>query len=374
VFGAFRAIVSFVVGALALLAVLEGILRLLPTTSGLQPSEAVDSYPLRAYEPSRAYQYSYGWSMLNAHSGSTNNYGQVAPFDYRAGSRPLIVVGDSYVESLMNEYGDTLQGLLGARLGAEHPVYSFGVSGMSASDYLVLARKARDEFAPKASVFVLTDGDFVESLARRAGGYYVAQRGTDLVLEYLPLSPNPAMEWIRSHIGRLALYDYLQLNLKFSPASVLASALAFGTGNARPASSWSPPSNGGQQVLDWFLRELPQASGVPPSCTVLLVDSDRYAIYDPSMASPPKESPETRSRLIDHGTELGFHVVDLAPLFASEYARSRTKLDHWPVDRHWNRHGHTVAADAVMNALFSGGAASPCSPGVADLGSSSATH
>jgi hypothetical protein len=373
VLSAFRAVVSFLFGALALLAALEGILRLLPTTSGLQPNAAVDAYPLRAYEPSRAYQYSNGWAMLNAHSGTTNNYGQIATSDFHPGSRPLIVVGDSYVESLMNRYDETLQGVLGTRLGPEHPVYSFGISGMSASDYIMVARKARDEFAPKAQVFVITDGDFVESLAPRPGGYYLAQRGADFVPEYVPLSPNSAMEWIRRHINRLALYDYLQLNLKFSPANVLAGALAFGTGNARAASSAPPSSEAGLQVLDWFLRKLPQESGVEPSCTVLLVDSDRYAIYDPSAASIPKDSPDTRRRLIEHGPELGFHVVDLGPLFEAEYARSHKKLDHWPIDRHWNWRGHAVAADAVTTALFSGGAASPCMPGLGDSsGSSSA--
>src|SRR5262245_61246475 len=89
--------VLFGVGALALLAVLEGALRVLPTYSGLQPSPAPEDYPLRGYEASRPYKYSYGWAMLNAHGGMTNNYGHVAPFDFRTGSRPLIVAGDSYI-------------------------------------------------------------------------------------------------------------------------------------------------------------------------------------------------------------------------------------------------------------------------------------
>jgi hypothetical protein len=358
------AVVSLVAGALALLALLEVAFRLLPTMSGLEPNADVEAWPLRSYEAVRPYQYSYGWAMLNAHRGTTNNYGQIAPQDFHPGSRPMIVVGDSYIESLMNDYADTLQGILGLRLGPERPVYGFGLSGLSASDYVVLVRQARDEFAPKAAVLLITDGDMVESLAPRAGGYHLARRGTQLTLEYQPLSPNPAMEWVRRHVGRLALYDYLRLNLKFSPGDVFA-AVKVGRGSATRAPSAPPQaSSGGRDVLEWFLRELPQAAGVAPSCTVLLVDADRYAIYDASAASEPKDSPETRRLLIERGTELGFHVVDLEPLFRSEYERSRSKLDHWPVDRHWNRHGHSVAADAVMAALFSG-ATSACTPGLA---------
>ena len=73
----------FGLGAVALLAALECAFRVLPTYSGLQPSPALEDYPLRGYEASRPYGYSYGWAMLNAHRGMTNNYGHVAPFDRR---------------------------------------------------------------------------------------------------------------------------------------------------------------------------------------------------------------------------------------------------------------------------------------------------
>jgi hypothetical protein len=109
--------------------------------------------------------------MLNAQRGTTNNYGQVAPFDYRPGRRPVVVIGDSYVESLMNAYDDTLQAQLAQRIGARDAVYGFGISGLSASDYVALARQARDEFAPSAAVILVTDGDLSESLFARLGNW-----------------------------------------------------------------------------------------------------------------------------------------------------------------------------------------------------------
>jgi hypothetical protein len=118
-------------------------------------------------------------------------------------------------------------------------------------------------------------------------------------------------------------------------------------------------------VAQWFLRELPEATGVAPECTVLLLDADRYALYDARAAATPKDDPEVRRQLIEHGRALGYRVVDLGPLFAAEYARTRLKLDYWPVDRHWNKRGHTVAADAVMTALFADPAFTRCVPGTA---------
>lgn len=359
----------FALGAAALLAALECVFRVLPTYSGLQPNPAPQDYPLRGYEASRPYEYSHGWAMLNAHRGTTNNYGHVAPFDFRAGSHPLIVVGDSYIESLMNEYDETLQGILGTRLGVGRPVYGMGLSALSASDYLELARRARAEFAPASAVYLITDGDFVESLVPRPGGYYLERRGAELVPRFVPLTPNPIVQALQKTVGRSALYDYLRSNLKFSPGDVLR-ALGNGHGGPSPAMAAAvtsvqptPAANDGRQILEWFLAELPRVSGVAPACTVLLVDSDRYAIYEGRATVAPKESPDVRRRLLERGAQLGFKVVDLGPLFVAEYSRSRLKLDHWPVDRHWNRHGHAVAADAVMAALFAGGLGTPCAPG-----------
>jgi hypothetical protein len=359
----------FALGAAALLAALECAFRVLPTSSGLLPNPAPQDYPLRGYEASRPYEYSAGWAMLNAHRGTTNNYGHVAPFDFRTGSRPLIVVGDSYIESLMNDYGDTLQGILGARLGPQRPVYGMGLSGLSASDYLEIARRARTEFAPASAVFLITDGDFVESLAPRPGGYYLERRGAELVPKFVPLTPNPIVQALQKTGGRSALYDYLRRNLKFSPGDV-PRALGNGLGGPSAATAAAVTSaesttaaNEGRQVVDWFLAELPRVSGVAPACTVLLVDSDRYAIYEGRARGTPKESPGVRRRLLERGAELGFKVIDLGPLFVAEYSRSRLKLDHWPVDRHWNRYGHAVAADAVMAALFTDGLDTRCAPG-----------
>src|SRR5690242_8084630 len=121
----------FAVGAAAALVALELGLRLLPVSVGMFQSERSDLWPLHSLQPHVSYTYSMTWEMQNARHGRTNNYGQLAPFDYVEGSRPVIVVGDSYVESAMNDFRDTLQGQLGAMLAPAVPVYGFGVSGLS---------------------------------------------------------------------------------------------------------------------------------------------------------------------------------------------------------------------------------------------------
>jgi len=112
-------------------------------------------------------------------------------------------------------------------------------------------------------------------------------------------------------------------------------------------------------VADWFLAELPKALGLPPRCVALLVDTDRYAIYRPELASPRKDSPAARQYLIERARELGFGVSDLDTVFRSRYAQDHVRLDHFPIDRHWNKVGHAAGAQEAYRLLFRGPAEDP---------------
>jgi len=355
----FYRLIWLALGALAALVALECTLRLLPVAIAPYRTGQIERWPLQGYEPGRPYTYSTSWQLINAHRGMTNNYGHIAPFDYRAGSHPVIAIGDSYVESFMNSYADTLQGQLGERLGSREAVYGLGFSGLSAGDYLAVSWLARDSFAPSAAVLVIFNGDFSESVLARQGYYHFVTQGDSFRLEYLPLDGAKPMQALRRAVGGLALYRYMFGNLGFSFDSIFK----FG----RKEGQAQPRTAGGdvelqRRAIDYFLAELPQAVGVAPRCIAFLVDSDRYAIYNPKLASAPKEKPEVRRYFLDRAQQLGFAVSDLDPVFRARYARDGAKFDYWPVDRHWNRIGHGVAADEAYRLLFGAGRRE-CLPG-----------
>lgn len=342
-------IVWLALGALLALAVLEAVLRCLPVTMGLYRTQQAERWPLQSSEPGLHYANSFGWAMLNAQRGVSNNYGHIAPFDYQKNSHPVIVVGDSFIESLMNPYADTLQGQLGQLLGKPELVYGLGVSGLSASDYVALARMARDEFKPRAAVFLITDGDFSESLGTRVGHYYLVPASDTLQLRYTPNPANTLGQQIRKTVGDIATYRYFQVNLQFAPEKLVK-------GFQTPAASAPAMQTGAnalaqQQVANWLLDELPPALGLPPQCIVLLMDSDRYAIYQASLATPRKDLPQVRQNFILQAQQRGFKVRDLDPVFRQRYADNHIKFDHWPTDRHWNRVGHGVGAELAYQLL-----------------------
>jgi hypothetical protein len=343
-------------GAVTVLVLLELALHFLPVSTGMRRTDESTRWPLQDTPPHSAYSYSITWAMLNAHRGVTNNYGHVAPFDYSRDSHPVVVIGDSFVESLMNDYADTLQGQLGRKIGRREGVYGLGVSGLSASDYVALSRQARDEFHPSAAVFVISDGDLSESLLRQRGTYFLVPQSNALDLSYLPTEPHGqgAAATLRQAVADLALHRYLQVNLQFSLDKVLA---VFGKSGDEEDLQGSPPEATlaeQRRVADWFLAELTTSLGLPAKCVALLVDTDRYAIYRSDLASARKDLPAARQYLIQRGRKLGFAVSDLDTVFQERFARDHVKFDYFPIDRHWNKFGHGVAADEAYRLLVRG--------------------
>lgn len=349
---AFSRLLWFTTGALLALVVLEAVLRLLPVSMGLYRTTQYERWPLQSSEPGLPYANSHGWTMSNAHRGTTNNYGHIAPFDYQKNSHPIVVMGDSFIESLMNNYADTLQGQLGQKLGTPEAVYGLGVSGLSASEYVALSRMARVEFKPAAAIFLITDGDFSESLGPRLGHYFLVPDGDTFKLDYAPLRDESVMKKVRKLVGDISTYRYFQVNLQFSWANIFK---AFEQKIPSPMQPMAPAKqkNDQQKVADSLLAELPAALGLPPECIVLLMDSDRYAIYKAQLASPRKDLPEVRQHFITQAQKQGFKVRDLEPVFRQLYEQDHIKFDHWPIDRHWNKVGHGVGADVSYQMLFS---------------------
>ncbi len=345
-----RQAVLFCAGVAAMLVALEIALRLLPVSVGLYQGDHSDLWPLHNFQAHRPYTHSTTWELQYARHGQTNNYGQLAPFDYIPGSRPVIVVGDSYIESQMNDYRDTLQGYMGTMPGVTEPVYGLGVSGMSMSDYLAMAGQAAAEFAPRAAVFLVVDGDISESLLDQAGQYYLRETTDGLKLTLHPKSMHPLFTRIRQSVGDLYLYRYVTQNLRFSlpeltPLFRVAQAQRLATPIEKEAAAQ-------YAVVDRFLDELPGRSGIEPQCIALLLDGDRYAIYDPRLASPRKDLPEARAYLIRKASELGYRLADMQPLFREDYKRHQRHFDYYPVDAHWNSLGHRLAAERAYELLF----------------------
>lgn len=344
-----RNLLSLIAGLLLSVIVAELVLRGLPVTMGLYRTHEHASWPLNAYGPHQNYSYSMTWQMANPHRGKTNNYGQIAPFDYSPDSHPVVTIGDSFIEAQMNDYSDTLQGELGRLLGKQQAVYGFGFSGNSLAEYLAVARLTQAEFAPVGMVFLIIDNDIKESWTNRQGHHYFAFDGDKIKEAYLPLSNGGTAQQIRKLIGDSALYRYIQVNLGFSIDGVIAKRSNNKGKEAQPQNTGEEYS---RRAVDYFLTSLPAASRLPADRLVLIFDADREKIYNP--AAPDRkaaDSAKLQTYLKDRAKALGFSVVDTAPLFAEHYKKNHQRFDFTPTDRHWNGLAHHLAADAAARIL-----------------------
>src|SRR5206468_7708073 len=84
---------------------------------------------------------------------------------------------------------------------------------------------------------------------------------------------------------------------------------------------------------------------------VLLFDFDRYALYDPKLATPRKDAAPVRRLFMDMASRLGMRVVDMEHVFGADYALHHRMFDYFPLDRHWNGYGNRLAAGDVAALL-----------------------
>lgn len=342
---------AFAAGTVGTLLLLELVLRVLPVLNGVYAADPRASWPVHTMIPDTRYTYSTGWNLQNTHHGRVNNFGYAAPEDYEPKRGGIAVFGDSYIESLMNEYPDTLQGALNDYLQTPNKVMNFGMSGAEMPDYLGTAALVRDEFAPEWAVFVITLGDFTRGFS--AGpGYFEWRHDRSPPVELVPeIQRSELSKWLRT----VALVRYLRGNLSMRPAELIrlqrGSDAAAGTARCEP----EVLSKKDEALIDAFARELPVAAGLAPARVILVFDSDRKAIYAGKSAAErlgcPQRATLANDRLKDVAAQNGLHVIDSDPVFRRHFEAGLGPVDRSPIDAHWNPAAHRLMAREVARVI-----------------------
>jgi hypothetical protein len=211
--------------------------------------------------PNTEYTYSTGWNLQNVHRGRINNYGYDSPQDYQPGRGDIAVFGDSYIEAMMNDHGDTLPGALNDYLRSPREVLSFGMSGAEMPDYLGVSALVRKEFSPEWAVFVITAGDFTTGF-NAAPGFFEWDARQSPPIRLVPEIHRSELSKFSRTVG---LVRYLRGNLLLRPGEMIK--LRRGADHAAGASACRDEvlSNEDEQLLQAFARDLPLALGLPPA-------------------------------------------------------------------------------------------------------------
>jgi hypothetical protein len=337
------------------LLVLEITLRFLPVSSSTGTMVVDDGNPLIRYVPNQSFTFSKGWDFTIVNSGRVNNYGFVNDQDYtRYGDKPLIVIGDSFVEAMMVPYQQTLQGRLARLLERKGKVYSIGMSGAQLAEYLAFAEYAWTEFQPRGMVFVVVGNDFDESLIkyRNDPGYYYFDEATgshDLRLTRTDYHPSLSKRLVRN--SALARYLWLTVGIgqipRLEPQKSKADVQYVGNTAAYASEARLADS---RRVVDRFFSELPQRVDVNKCRLLFVVDAMRPQIYSELELSRAAGSyfALMRQYFMEAAERNGHEVIDMQPRFISHYHRDGTRFE-FATDGHWNGMGHQEAAEAVAS-------------------------
>jgi hypothetical protein len=341
--------VAFGLGIAGMLLVLEGVLRVLPVFGGLFAADPRPDWPIHSLIPNGRYTYSSGWNLDNVQGGRINNYGYLSPEDYRPGSGGIAVFGDSYIESVMNAYPDTLQGALAKHLRTPRTIMNFGTAGAELPHYLGAADFVAREFKPEWAVFLITAGDFTRGFKADAGYFYwKADRDPPIAFK-----PEPHRSRLTKFVRSLALVRYMRGNLSFQAENMIQWRR-----NVEPPRQDCKPedlSNEDDELLTAFVEHLPRALRLAPERVVLVFDSDRKSIYagrsqEESLRCAPRAT-LANERLKNLARARGMHVIDSYPVFQEYFRRHGLPVDRGPFDAHWNPAAHGLMAREVARII-----------------------
>jgi hypothetical protein len=328
------------------LIVLELGLRLLPVQNGVAADDPSADWPTHHLVPHVDYTFSDAWNLRNVHRGLTNNLGYVAPFAYLPGSDGIAVVGNSFIEGLMNRYQDTLQGQLARQVPDAPAMLNFGASGASLPDYIGLGPMVSRRFAVHWVVVLVVGGDFVNGFTPPPGFFGWSARDTPPVR----LRPEHTRTGVVKLVRSLALVRYIRGNLKFDLRHFLHTSVKGAPQGCVPEGLHA----GDADLLATYASGLPAAYGLPPSRVILVFDADRAELYRSNGTNTrgcPTRDSVALSTLATAAANRGEHVIKMEPIFAAYFRATRRRLDYSPVDYHWNEVAHGLAAAEVARVI-----------------------
>jgi hypothetical protein len=331
-----RDCLRILLGAAAVLLLVELVLRVLPVSTGLSYQASSPMDPIIRGKPNLDYTYSSGWNLRMVQHGRLNNYGFPADENYDPNAPNIIVVGDSYVESLMLKPADRMQDRLEQQLRHQVRVYGIGRSGSDLAQKLGAAQWAFSVFHPQLVIINLNDTDVAASLINTPGDFYVSLHGSHCELLR---SERPAEPQIEHLLRASHLFHYLTANLRIT----VTLGHMFGGGNAALRKLYAPENARLREAVATCVTHLlPKLVPLPPARVMFVIGSDLDDIYAGRPARELDVEPVARA------VELaGYQVIRTDPIFRQDYLAHRMPLSFRPVDDHWNARAQALVARAV---------------------------
>jgi hypothetical protein len=352
-----RFLLGIALGFLACVAVFEAVLRNLPVNSGISMEETSVAEPFARYLPHQPYVFSHGWALSNARRGVTNSLGFTNAPD-SAGQDGILVVGDSFIESLLLDFPETLQGRLEQRFPGK--IQAISAAGNGLADSLQIATRFVPRLRPSVVVFFVRPAELSYLLVapeRGHNGFVLAdgaQSTADVSIRHSLYSESPN----KALVLRSSLARYLYYNLKFPAWAAKALTPTLGNAQHAPAGAGDEKYNKGDRaartlVLNYYFSQLRTLGSANGCRAIFLLDGDRQALYSGNAGPKQGGDSDDRQLFLSLAGQYGFDVADMHPVFKRHWEKVRERMDYLPMDGHWNPVAHKLAAAEVANLLGS---------------------
>jgi hypothetical protein len=293
--------------------------------------------PVPTHLPNDSYNFSYGWAMANAHTGTTNSVGFTNSLaEIKAGG--ILVIGDSFIESLMLSYPETLQGRLEQHYSQQ--VFAVSASANGLADSLQVIDFIGTQLKPSVAVFFIEPGDveYVTDPPEPGHSGFVEHEQT------LEVIHNPYIESpLKTKVLKSALAKYIYYNLKF-PKWIASKLLV------KSSAAANNKVIDKVKVLNYYFAQIQQRGIALNFKPIFLIDTDRTSIYNGQHNSNHAWlNQNDRDLFINTAHQYQLDVIDMDPVFFNHWEQNHERFDWLPMDGHWNLVAHKLAAEQVIS-------------------------
>lgn len=269
-----------------------------------------------------------------------------------AGARPVMIVGDSFVEARQVGNNEMLATLVERNLRAEslsNHVFSLGYKGASLADQVRDAERYKQLFDPSWTVVVLDRSDFEDAMVKSSTSFFERDAATgNLVLKRKPR----AKALKQASLAGRVYYGVLQHSSLCRLAWIRASEFLKAWRNEPP-------------MFQAPVQHAPLASDLvepPPVRELLLQLKQSYSgrltlLYrSPEMSPPlPILADAVDAEVEKAAGEFDISFVSMAPMYRLALSKQQMPTgfrNTQPFVGHWNAVGHAMASEALTPELL----------------------
>lgn len=272
----------------------------------------------------------------------------------------IAIIGDSYIEALQVDLDASVAEQLEKTGNGSFEVYRFGMSGAPLSQYLHMLRHEVLAYKPDLVIFNLVHNDFDESWNFKPGAYTSAflklKIDGDTVVNEIP--PRPFQTTWFEPIRRSNTWRYLAVRQQVR-FQILRDMILGKEQKASPkyqanidVDSLNTKDVQNTAATRYILQQAQILCQKHNARFMVVMDGVRGVIY----ANPDGPFDRTVGALKLNAMvqnicqELAIPCIDLHPIFATHFRTHGHKFE-FAHDGHWNKLGHTIAAQAIANKL-----------------------